>query len=407
MSFPAAVPPRTSPIRRSASAWGVAALLVLGGCGANEDGGGGPVVPAAGAGGSGGNSGTNAGGSSSTAGQSPSGGGGSSGSSGSSPTGGAGAAGQAGTGGEGHAGSGGSGGGGGGGGPPGAKFVGNITTRGAVRDGFSKYWDQITPENEGKWGSVEATRGKPDWSRLDPIYKYTQDNQIAFKQHVFVWGSQQPSWLAGLSGADQTAAVKNWMSTFCARYPNVKYIDVVNEPPPHTTPSYMNGIGGTGASGWDWIVNAFKWAREACPNAVLILNDYNDIEYPNDNQHMIDIVTAIRKAGAPIDAIGAQAHDAYKLPTATVKGYIDKLAATGLPVFITEYDIGIANDDEQKRVMQEQFTMFYTHPSIHGITLWGYIVGATWRDNTGLQQSNGTMRPAMTWLMQYLKRPTN
>src|SRR6186713_3669789 len=39
-----------------------------------------------------------------------------------------------------------------------AFFVGNITTNGAVRSDFLQYWDQITPENEGKWGSVEATR---------------------------------------------------------------------------------------------------------------------------------------------------------------------------------------------------------------------------------------------------------
>src|SRR5260370_35973126 len=106
----------------------------------------------------------------------------------------------------------------------------------------------------------------------------------------------------------------------------------------------MNGIGGAGASGYDWIVNAFKWARAACPNAILILNDYNNIEYSADNTHFIGIVTAIKAAGAPIDAIGAQAHDAYKLPTSTVKGFVDKLGATGLPVYITEYDINLADD---------------------------------------------------------------
>ena len=42
--------------------------------------------------------------------------------------------------------------GGGGGGPalP-AFFVGNITTNGSVRSDFTQYWNQITPENEGKW----------------------------------------------------------------------------------------------------------------------------------------------------------------------------------------------------------------------------------------------------------------
>src|SRR5260221_8021409 len=94
-----------------------------------------------------------------------------------------------------------SGGAGGSGGSSGqvAKFVGNITTNGAVRDGFVKYWNQITPENEGKWGSVEQSKGNRNWTALDKIYKYAQDNNIPYKHHNFVWGSQQPGWVSGLS----------------------------------------------------------------------------------------------------------------------------------------------------------------------------------------------------------------
>jgi endo-1,4-beta-xylanase len=329
---------------------------------------------------------------------------GSSGSNGTSGASGSGNGGTPGAGGNGVAGSsGGSGTGGGGaaGGASASKFVGNITTSGAVRDGFAKYWNQITPENEGKWGSVQPSQGTFNWGSLDKIYAYTQSNHIAFKEHNFIWGSQQPSWVN--NGNAQTA-VQAWMKAFCERYPETKLIDVVNEPPPHTTPAYIDGMGGAGASGWDWIVNAFKWARAACPNAILILNDYNDIEYQNDNAHLIDIVTKLRAAGAPIDAIGAQAHDAYKIPTNTVKGFIDKLSGTGLPVYITEYDIPIADDNQQKTVMQEQMTMYFNDTNVEGITLWGYIVGATWKTNTGIQQTDGTMRPAMTWLMSFLGR---
>ncbi|WP_437540652.1 endo-1,4-beta-xylanase [Sorangium sp. So ce367] len=291
-----------------------------------------------------------------------------------------------------------------GGSEPTGKFVGNITTRGAVRDGFANYWNQITPENEGKWGEVEKSRGNKDWSKLDRIYKYAQDNNIIFKHHVFVWGSQQPEWIRNLPGNEQQAAVRDWMKSFCERYPKTKYIDVVNEPPPHTTPSYKNGIGGDGASGWDWIVNSFKWAREFCPNAVLILNDYNNIEYQNDHNNFMKIARAVIAAGAPVDAIGAQAHDAYKINTNTVKGFVDQLASLGKPVYITEYDIGEANDNRQKQIMEEQFTMYWNHPSVQGITLWGYIVGTTWRENTGIQYDDNRMRPAMQWLMDFLAR---
>jgi endo-1,4-beta-xylanase len=119
---------------------------------------------------------------------------------------------------------------------------------------------------------------------------------------------------------------------------------------------------------------------------------------------MIDIVKRIQGAGAPIDAIGAQAHSAFNFPTNTVRGFIDALAATGLPVYISEYDIDVADDERQRDIMEEQFTMFWTHPSIKGITLWGYVVGLTWLRNSGLVSGTGQMRPAMTWLTGYLNR---
>jgi endo-1,4-beta-xylanase len=280
------------------------------------------------------------------------------------------------------------------------KFVGNISTRGSIRSDFAMFWNQYTPENEGKWGSVQPSQNTFNWGTLDKEYAYAQTNNIIFKEHNFIWGNQQPGWVN--SGNAQTA-VQAWMKAFCDRYPNTKLIDVVNEPPPHTTPSYISGMGGAGTSGFDWIANAFKWARAACPNAILILNDFSNIENSNDNNHTIDIVNRIKAAGAPIDGVGAQSHAVWSTSTTTVKNLIDKITAqTGLPVYITEYDINVADDNRQLAIMQDQFPMFWNDPNVRGVTIWGYIVGATWEANTGLMQSSGSMRPAMSWLMQFL-----
>jgi len=285
------------------------------------------------------------------------------------------------------------------------KFVGNIDTRGQVRSDFVRFWNQFSPENAGKWGSVEGTRDRMNWATLDAMYSYAQQQNIPFKQHTFVWGSQQPGWVAGLSQAEQREEVEEWIRLYCERYPDTAMIDVVNEPPPHTTPSYTAALGGAGASGYDWIVQAFKWAHQYCPNAILILNDFNNIEYSGDNTRTIDIANRVKNAGGPIHAVGAQAHDVYKLSTNTVQMYIDKIATqTGLPVYITEYDIDLADDNQQRTVMESQITMFWNNTNVRGITIWGYVVGSTWRANTGLMTSSGTLRPAMTWLMGFLGR---
>ena len=269
---------------------------------------------------------------------------------------------------------------------------------------FDTYWDQVTPENAGKWGSVQATASSAfNWTALDAIYDYAEKNQLIFKQHTFIWGNQQPS------GPISAEDVQKWMTEFCARYPNTRLIDVVNEPPPHSKPAYEADIGGGTDGDWKWIVNAFTWAREACPNATLILNDYNNIEWQGDNSHFIDIVQKVLAAGAPIDAIGAQAHD---LDHASVSvGTVSKLLAalnsqTGLPVYITEMDIDSDDDARQLALYQQYFPLFTGAGYVKGITLWGWIFGQTWSmaPNSGLIR-DGSPRPAMTYLMEQLGRP--
>jgi endo-1,4-beta-xylanase len=321
------------------------------------------------------------------------------------PSGGSGGSSQ--SGGSGGSSTGGSESGGSGGGEPFVlhKFVGNITTyNSADTDGlvYSDYWDEITPENAGKWGSVQGNIGSNrNWSTLDAYYDYAEDKGIIFKQHAFVWGSQQPS------GNIDEEDVKSWMTEFCQRYPNTRLIDVVNEPPPHTEPAYSNAIGGGTNGNWQWITNAFTWAREACPNAVLILNDFNNIEWQDQTNHFIDITNTVLDAGGPIDAVGAQAHglSGGQVSDSTMKNLLTRLHdETGLPVYITEYDISDGNDSGQLAKYQAHMPFFLETEWIHGITIWGWINGKTWVSNSGLIR-DGSPRPAMTWLMNELGRP--
>ena len=288
------------------------------------------------------------------------------------------------------------------------KFVGNITTRGAVRSDFLTYWNQITPENESKWGSVEGTRDVMNWGGVDNVKNFAETNKIPWKFHTLVWGSQYPSWITSLSQADQLTEITEWFDAAKNRYPNVNMIDVVNEGyPSHAPPPFKNALGGDGTTGYDWIIKSFQMARQRWPKAILIYNDYNNIEWSSEVNWTSTMIDAIKNGGAPIDAIGCQAHDAYRIATATLKSNIDKLAATGLPLFITEFDIPDANDANQLTIMQNVFTLFWNHPKIVGITYWGYVVGSTWKTGTGLLNTNGTERPALTWLKNYVQSNPN
>jgi len=188
-------------------------------------------------------------------------------------------------------------------------------------------------------------------------------------------------------------------------------IDVVNEPPPHATPSYANAIGGGTNGSWQWIINAFTWPREACPNATLLLNDYNIIEWSGDNSRFIGIVQTLQAANAPIDAIGAQAHDLDhgSVAFSTVERLFNNLHdSAGLPIYITEMDISTSDDNRQLQLYQQYSPLFWESSFVPGITIWGWIYGKTWSPapESGLIR-NGSFRPAMTCLMEQLDRPTN
>ena len=53
----------------------------------------------------------------------------------------------------------------------------------------------------------------------------------------------------------------------------------------------------------DFIVTAFKTARAHVPDALLIYNDYNEHK-PGKREKLIELLTELKAAGAPIDAYG-------------------------------------------------------------------------------------------------------
>ena len=279
-------------------------------------------------------------------------------------------------------------------------FIGNITTNYEVRSDFIQYWDQITPENEGKWGSVEGTRDNYNWGPLDAIDDYARAHDIPVKGHTLVWGSQQPNWIDGLSPAEQRAEIEEWMHDYCERYPDTAMMDVVNEAlDSHAPANYARS-----AFGNDWITESFRLARQYCPDTILIYNDFNFVTW--DTDAIMDLIGPAVASGY-VDAIGVQAHGLYSprvWSAQEIQSKLDQISTLGLPIYVSEYDIAETNDQTQLEYMQMHFPVFYNHPNVVGITFWGYIVGATWVDGTGLMHSNGQQRPAMQWLLEYVNR---
>jgi endo-1,4-beta-xylanase len=290
------------------------------------------------------------------------------------------------------------------------KFLGSAGD--SPSNDFKNYWTQLTPENAGKWGSVGTSTDttKWNWSGLDNDYNYAKSNGLIFKDHNLIWGAQQPSWISGLDSAQQIKYIETWIRMVGQRYPDMDMIDVVNEPlnghnPPdggNGRANYENALGGKGTTGWDWVIKAFELARQYIPNAKLLINDYGIINNNSATTSYIQVINLLKDRGL-IDGIGCQAHGLEGTSAATIKSNLDRLAATGLPIYISEFDLNIQNDSQQKSKYQELFPVMWQHPDVKGVTLWGYIQGHTWLTNSYLVNSNGTARPALLWLAQYIQ----
>jgi endo-1,4-beta-xylanase len=282
----------------------------------------------------------------------------------------------------------------------GNKFFGTAANDAGDYAGLLAHFNQITPGNAGKWGSVEAVRDQMSWTELDTAYAFAKSNHIPFKLHTLVWGQQQPAWLAQLSSAEQLEELEEWMTALAARYPSVDLIDVVNEPL-HAPPGYAAALGGAGATGWDWVVSAFEMARAHFPNAELLLNDYSVLTMAGTTQDYLKIVKVLSDRGL-IDGIGEQGHFYERAPELSVlSANLGALAATGLPLYISELDLSFADDAQQANRMRDLFSMFWSHPSVVGITHWGFRQGNMWQPDAYLVRTDGSLRPALTFIECY------
>jgi len=214
----------------------------------------------------------------------------------------------------------------------------------------------VTPGNEMKWQVVEPTQGTYDWSGGDRLVQFAQEHGQLVRGHTLVWHNQLPDWLVqGVNnGTISNAQLRDLLHKHIVDEVThfkgkIWQWDVANEFfanswDPHPLPDGINGDDfWVQHLGEGIIADAFRWAHQADPHALLFYNDYNIAGEDGTNAKADAVYNWVKKMlaeGVPINGIGDQGHldTQYGFPT-KMQDDLQRYADLGLKVAITEADV--------------------------------------------------------------------
>ena len=275
------------------------------------------------------------------------------------------------------------------------KFLGT-TWRGLDNPLFGTVFTQLTPENAGKWYEVQQSDTFFSWTILDKMIDIAEERDMLTKEHTLIWYQRMPRWLKPEEAEEK---VNIWFASIAERYgTKIDMIDAVNEPL-DGKPDYFSGID-CGEGEWDWVIWSFELARKYFPKAELHINEYDILNSSKKTAAYAEIIKALVDKKL-VDAIGLQAHNLETTTPETIRANLETMKAFKLPIYITEWDLSIRDDEQQLQKVKEQFPIFWDDPQVKGITLWGFLSGQTARADAFLVRNDGSYRPAFQWMLDY------
>jgi endo-1,4-beta-xylanase len=228
---------------------------------------------------------------------------------------------------------------------------------------LGREFSMIEPENAMKWRHTEPERGRFDFSGGDAVVAFGEAHGMKVRGHNLLWGIHNPAWLqeGHFAAAELREIMRRHITTVAGHYAGKAFAwDVVNEAfgkngqLAHSIWFDQPGIGLAG-EGTGYIEQAFRWAHEADPKALLFYNDYAAEGVNAKSDAIYAMVKDFKQRRVPIDGVGLQMHvstaDTAKL--ASLDANITRLAALGMQVQITEMDVGLPIDADGRVVNAE------------------------------------------------------
>ena len=158
--------------------------------------------------------------------------------------------------------------------------------------------------------------------------------------------------------------------------------------------------------GKPFILDIFKRAKRIDPTLRLDMNDYGDMANPSA-EHIEGHLAWVRYAkeqGAMMDVVGLQCHfNTFLRPMDESFAILDRFAAAGYPIHITELDVNLRDEWLQADFMRDIMTLLYSHPALEKITLWGFWEGRQWMPQAALWRKDWSIKPVGKVWMDLVK----
>jgi len=272
------------------------------------------------------------------------------------------------------------------------------------KEKFLMNFNSAVTENAVKWGSMEPRKGEVDYSVIDGILKWTEENNIPIRGHNLFWGIPQfvQQWVKDLSDDELRQTLQNRAEAVTARYMGrfTEY-DLNNE--------MIHGNYYEDRLGPEITKLMAQWAHNGDPDARLWLNDY-DILTGNRLADYMAHIRKLLKQGVPIAGIGVQGHlHGETFDRSQLKKALDSLAIFKLPIRVTEFNmpgqrskfytqkIRVMSPQEEElkaRELADYYRICFAHPAVEGILMWGFWEGANWIPVSSLYKRDWSPTPA-------------
>ena len=290
----------------------------------------------------------------------------------------------------------------------------------AYAETLGREFNMVEAEDAMKWWTIRKNQEAFDFRDGDAVIRFAEAHGMKVRGHCLVWDHNNPDWLAhGHFTTDQMSALlQEHISTVMKHFAGRVFAwDVVNEGLdeqgwPKDSPWYNQpGIGLAGKS-TAYIEQAFRWARESDPKALLFYND-NGGEGPNRKSDAVyEMVKDFRRRGVPIDGVGLQMHiEKLDFDANAVAANITRLARLGILVHITELDVSLplaADGQASAENLQRQAEVYrgvvracLKNPGCTAIQTWGFTDKYSWIGS----HSHGARGAALPFDRGYRPKP--